>query len=137
LIEDEEIRLITNAVAPSQPGASTYNGTAFQMRDAAGIFDPRGPSPAEHAAYDQLVHNIAETAYTEVIRTSGRVTSVIIWTSPAKVLRIRDTAITRSGGQVDTIVVRQYDGAGAVVQTRTGTVGRLSGQVSDIDWVLS
>lgn len=44
LLEDEEIRLGTNAASPTQPGALTYNGTNFVFRDATGNYNPRSTS---------------------------------------------------------------------------------------------
>ena len=48
LYENEEIVLEANAVGPTVGGAFNYNGSVFQMRDAAGTFDPRtGAAPTE------------------------------------------------------------------------------------------
>lgn len=94
-------------------------------------------TPPLHRALDQLVHNVAETSFMQVVRSGGQVTEVVYWTDSGMTTRIRDTSITRSGGQVSTIVERQYNASGSVVQTLTGTVTRSSGQVSDIDWVLT
>jgi hypothetical protein len=44
LEEDEEIRLIANAVSPTLSGAFNFNGVSFVFRDAQGDFDPRGSS---------------------------------------------------------------------------------------------
>ena len=44
LIEDEEVQLVANATPPSAEGAFNYNGSAFQMYDSLGIFDPRSGS---------------------------------------------------------------------------------------------
>lgn len=98
-----------------------------------------GISEATHEALDTLVHNLAETMWTEVVRSSGRVTDVIVWETSAKLKKVRETSITRLSGQVSTIVVKQYDAAGVVVanQTLTHTITRSSGQVASIDTVQS
>lgn len=88
-----------------------------------------------HMVIDQLAHNIAETSYMEVTRTSGQVTNVTYWTNSGKTTKIRETAISRSGGQVSTIVTTQYDSMGVVQEVLTGTITRSSGQVASIDWV--
>ena len=97
-----------------------------------------GIDEAAHEALDTLVHDIAETSWDELVRTFpppnietpvGRIQKVIVWSSPAKTLKIRETDITRSANhpylikQVDTI---QYDALGVEkyriqeVMNRTG-----------------
>ena len=50
LEEDDEIRLSTNAVGPTLPGAFNYTGTDFVMRDSAGNFNPRsGAASVDYA----------------------------------------------------------------------------------------
>jgi len=46
MIEDEEIRFISNASGPTVPGAFNYDGTEFVMRDAMGNFNPRSSAGA-------------------------------------------------------------------------------------------
>jgi hypothetical protein len=141
LREDEEITLGANPGAPSGAGGLRFDGSVFQFRDAAGTFDPRsagsGISAGTHLVLDQLVHDVAETSYEEVTRSGGQVTSDIVWTDNTKITKVRETLITRSGGQVDTVVMKQYDAGGALVQTLTGTITRSGGQVESIAWVLS
>ena len=96
-----------------------------------------GLTPATHRALDQLVHSVAETSFMEILRTSGLVSDVIYWTDNTKVQKIRETVITRTSNQVSQIVVRQYDSAGVVAETLTGTFTRVAGQVSSVDWVLT
>lgn len=94
-------------------------------------------TPSVHESLDQLVHNIAETSYMELTRSSGQVTTATYWTDSGKTTKIRETMLTRTSGQVSTIVATQYDAGGSLVQTLTGTVSRSSGQVASIDWVLT
>jgi hypothetical protein len=142
LIEDQEIRLVETADAPSTTGAINYSTSgSFQMKDASGTFDPRtgggGLTPSTHRALDQLVHEIAETSYTEVVETAGKVTAVIVWTDSGKTTKIREEEYTYTGGQVTTIVTKQYDGTGTLVETYTETVTYSGGKVQSISGVLS
>lgn len=113
-----------------------FNGSAFQMRDAIGVFDPRerGITEPEHLALDTLVHEIDENSYDEVIRNAnGRVVSITVWTDPSKTLKIRETQVTRGFRErVTTVVTIQYDGLGAVKETLTETYVRACGKVVSI-----
>ena len=128
---------------PSSPvdGFVWYNSTAQEVRVRQGGFTvPIGGSGItipQHRALDQLVHDIAETSYLELTRTAGRVSGITYWTDSGKTPKIRETTITRTAGQVSTVVVKQYDGSGLLAETLTGTVTRTLGQVSSIDWVLT
>lgn len=96
-----------------------------------------GLTPSLHRLLDQLVHNIAETSYVEVIRSGGNVTDIITWASSAKLLKIRECNITRTSGKVSQVVIKQYDGSGIVVETLTKIIARTGGSVTSIDVVLS
>ena len=96
-----------------------------------------GITASEHRLLDQLVHNIAEDAYEEIVRTSGKVTSVIYWTDSGKTTKIRETLITRSSGKVSQIVIKQYNAGGSLAETLTGTFARTDGKVSSITWSLT
>lgn len=98
-----------------------------------------GLTPAGHRVLDQLVHAIAEDNHTEVIRTAGKVTSVIVWTDSGKTTKIRETQITRTAGKVTQVVEIQYDGAGAVIvgETKTTTITRTAGKITSLDEVMS
>lgn len=129
LIEDDEIRLIANAVEPTQAGALNYNpdGT-FRMRDSAGTFNPRtggtGLDKATHDALRSLIHFIndgpAEGFASGSFReTTGTVfPSAIIWyvvgsTPPAG--KIVEKLITYTGAFPTTIVWKMYDTDGSTV----------------------
>lgn len=126
---------------PSVVGALRRLGNLLRFRKASGgsgvetvVTSAEG---ASHESIDSLVHNLAENSYEEVTRSGGLVTSVIVWTDSGKTVKIRETTLTRSGGLISTIVEKQYDAAGALVQTLTGTVARTGGVVSNITWVKS
>lgn len=102
--------------APGAPG----------LQGAQGVPGPQGPpgagvTPAEHEALDTLVHRLAEAAWEEFLYTGKNLTQRIVWTSPARVLRIRDSTYTYTGSILTGAVTRQYDGAGVVVTTLTKT----------------
>jgi hypothetical protein len=90
-----------------------------------------------HMVIDQLAHNIAETSYMELTRTSGQVTNVTYWTDSGKTTKIRETAITRTSGQVSQVQTIQYDEMGVAVETLTGSITRTGGRVSSIDWTFA
>lgn len=89
----------------------------------------------DHENYDTLTHLIAETNFTEITRTSGRVSNITVWTDNGKTTKIREVQITRSSGQVSQVVKIQYDGAGVAItgQTITTTVNRSSGKIVSFD----
>ena len=96
-----------------------------------------GITEAQHEDLDTLTHDLAETSFEEVIRSAGRVTDVIIWTDSGKTTKVCETNVTRSGGQISSIVRKHYDATGTLLagQTLTGTVARSGGQVASVDWV--
>ena len=96
-----------------------------------------GITEGQHTTLDTLIHEIAENCDVEVIRSGGRVDSVIVWTNSGHTVKIRETILTRSSGQVATITTKQYDGAGALKNTLTKTITRSSGQVATIAGVLT
>jgi len=116
LEEDEEIRLITNAVPPTQVGAFNINGSAFQLRDVLGTYDPRsatGITEAAHETLDTLVHQIDETSYDELTYSGAQVTVYLVWTSAAKTQKVREEQYTYNADKtVSQLVAIQYDGVG-------------------------
>ena len=129
-----------DTVSPSVEGAIKYVDGAFEFRDALGLFDPRTTGDAAgHRAYDQLVHNIAETSYLEVTRNgSGRITNVTYYTDSGKTTKIRECQVTRTFGKVSQIVVIQYNGAGAIAETLTyDTFSRTSGKLTSVEATLT
>ena len=91
-----------------------------------------------HKTLDQLVHGIAENNYTEITRTSNRVTNVTIWTTSGKTIKIREFVITRDGNnKVQSVVMKQYNNSGVLVETYTQTITRTSGKVTAISGVMS
>ena len=91
----------------------------------------------DHRATDQLVHLIAENSYAEVERTGNQVDAVRTYTSVAKTTKIREEEYTYTGNQVTTIVTKQYDGAGLLVETYTETLTYTGQNVDDITGALA
>lgn len=90
----------------------------------------------EHRSLDQLVHEIAEDAYTEYSYTGNQVTNITTYTDSGKTTKIREEEFTYSGTRVDTAVTIQYDGAGTIVERLTETFTYSGTQVISVDSVL-
>ena len=103
---------------------------------AAGI-PGSGISLEEHEIIDSLVHNLAETQHTQIIRggPGNKVSSVEIRTVPVTGTLIRSTAIFRTEGTVTSTVDNQHDVSGVIIQTLTSTINRVSGKVDSVDVV--
>lgn len=92
-----------------------------------------GISENSHKNLDTLTHNISENSYVQLVRTSGKVTSIVIWDSSAMTLKIREFIITRTSGKVASVVAKQYDNSGNIVETLTQVISRdSSGKTSSI-----
>lgn len=114
------------------------NGTPSALNPYVTNTDPRvvnAITVGTHETLNTLVHNLAETSYEEVTRTSGLITNVTVWQSAAKLLKVRETTITRTGGLVNTVADKQYDESGVLIQTVTQTYNRTSGLITSIDVV--
>lgn len=138
---EEELILEADPSDPTTAGAVRFNGSTFRLRDSVGVFDPRtggsGITEEQHELIDSLVHDLAETSYTEVTRTSGRVSSVITWVDVSKTKKVRETEITRASGRASVVVEKQYDAAGALKQTLTHTITRAGVRVASVATVES
>lgn len=127
LIEDEEIRLITNAIGPTQDGALNYDGTSFVMRDSLGNFNPRsggsGISAAQHKALRDLIHFIddgpadgfASGAYKETTYSGILPTTQIWYEDSGKTQKIVELAVTYTGILPTTEVWKMYDTDGVTL----------------------
>lgn len=140
--EEEEIQLEDRTAdgPPTINGAIRYYNGDVVVKLPAGVTSlttGTGLSEGGHRALDQLVHEIAETCYQEVTRVSGKVESIIYWTDNGKTQKVRELLVARSGGLVTTMTIKQYDAAGSLVETLTGTITRSGGKVENIEWVLS
>jgi hypothetical protein len=131
LEEDEEIRLGANAVPPTVPGAVSFDGSAFQFRDAAGIFDPRssaGVSEAAHKALLQLIHFIDEGPAEGFASGATRTTTGTVF--PSQVLwrradntKLVEQNVTWTGAKATTVEWKVYAADGTtVLATVTDTI---------------
>jgi len=136
--EEEKLILQDEGLSADNPGEVVFTGGAFSMRDAVGVFDPRsgggGITEAQHENLDTLVHWLSEDNYQEVVRSGGKVTSVINWTDSGKTTKIRELVITRSSGKVSQMDFIQYDGSGVEKVRMTGVITRVSGKIDHVVW---
>lgn len=140
--EEEELQLTDEGVDPSVVGALVNKGGELLGKDSTGIFNLRsgsGLTAGSHRPLDQLVHNIAESSFTEYLYTGNRVDSMTVWETAAKLKKIREELYTYTGNKVTTIVTRQYDAAGVVIvgETYTEVLAYTGGRVDTSTGVLT
>lgn len=88
-----------------------------------------------HDTRYSLTHNNLFTSFMEIVRDgSGKVSSVIIWTSSAKTQKVRETILTRDvgTGAVTQVTKKQYDRTGTLVETLTSVVSRSGSQIGSL-----
>lgn len=140
LQESEEVLLTEQptGTSPTAPGGFLYADGAFKMKDASGDFNPRsggGITEAQHEVLDSLVHWISETHFQEIVRSGGRVSSVVQWTDAGKTVKIREMIVTRVAGKTSQLDFVQFNAAGAEKQRMTGVLTRDgNGRVASIAW---
>lgn len=116
--EEEKVTLTSDeGWTADNLGDMVFDGNSFSFRDYIGPFNPRnagtGITEPEHELLDTLVHQIDETSYDEITRgTCGRITNITVWTSAAKIKKVRETQITRISGKVSQVIDIQYDATG-------------------------
>lgn len=81
-----------------------------------------GITESEHRDLDQLVHNIAEDSFDEVLRTGFLVSDIITWTDAGKTQKIREQNIIYTGFNPTQITYTQYDAAGVAVEIVVETI---------------
>lgn len=98
-----------------------------------------GLTAGTHRPLDQLVHDIAEDSFTEVVYTGNRVDAVEVYTSAAKTTLIRKEVYTYTGQKVTKVVTTQYDAAGVLIvgETYTEDIVYSGAQVDDITGTLT
>jgi hypothetical protein len=131
LVQDEGTNL------PNTPHSTLdFRGDIIEATDqGSGV----ARATVDHRPADQLVHGVAEDSHTQVTRVGGRVTNITVWTDSGETVKIRETQITRTSGQISQIVTTHYDAAGAAItgEIYTEDVNRVSGRVDSIDGVLA
>jgi len=98
-----------------------------------------GITTAQHRNLDQLVHEIAETFYYEVTRTTGKVSNETWWTTSGKTKKIRSIDYTYAGNLITQIVTKQYDSNGNTIvgETLTETYNYSGQNINSITSVLT
>lgn len=134
----EDLELPDTGADPIAVGAISNNAGDLKARDNVGVFNLRQSYDTNvHRAEDQLVHEIAETSFTEFTYFGSQVTDVIVWTTAGKTQKIREENYTYTGNKVDTVVTKQYDAGGTLVETYTETYSYSGNKVADITGVLT
>ena len=80
-----------------------------------------GINEYEHRTLDQLVHDIAEDSFEEIIRSTGKITNLITWTDNTKTTKIREESYSYSSGKISTATTIQFDGDGLEVERTVET----------------
>lgn len=86
-----------------------------------GIVAP-GITEGQHERLDTLTHKIVESSFIELTYTGKDLTSVIVWTSAAKILKIREAALSYTGRDLTEVAAEQYDGTGTLLVTLIKTL---------------
>ena len=134
---NDELEFVDAGQDPATVGGVRHNTGRLKGKDNAGVFDLRFSHP-DHEAVDSLVHELAETSDTEIVYGDDGPTSITTYTDGGHTTKIRETTITYTAGDVTTVVEKQYNAAGSIVQTLTHTYSyNADGDVDDIDTVES
>jgi hypothetical protein len=108
---------------------------AFVGGSVVSLISGSGITEEQHEVLDTLAHALDETCYTEITRTGGKVTDIVVWATDAKLLKVREETITRAAGKVSQILTIQYDGAGVEKMRVTETFTRAGTKITFIDAV--
>jgi len=117
--------------------SGTYQTLQDHISDAVAHAGGGALTPSSHRTLDQLVHDIAEDAFTEIAYTGNKVIRETIWTDNTMVLKIRETLITYTGNKVDDETITQYDGVGSPVEVLTKSYNYSGNKIVSIDEVLT
>jgi hypothetical protein len=118
---------------------TSANDVQQAIADVDAAVTAGGLTPTAHRAEDVLVHDLAENAFEEVLRTGNRVDSVTNYTDGTKTTKIREEVFTYTGNQVTTIVEKQFDAAGLPIvgETKTSTLVYTGVQLDNTTVVMS
>jgi hypothetical protein len=121
---------------PAEEGQIRFVDTdikAFVGGAVVSLISGSGITEAQHQNLDTLDHWVDENSYDELTRTGGKVTHIVVWDSPSKLIMIREELITRVSGKVSQLVAKQYDrGTGLLKETMTEVYTRTGGKVTSI-----
>lgn len=121
-VQEDDVDVTTNVSTLNFEGDVTVtdegSGKVTVNIDGSGV----GLDAYEHSELDQLVHNIAEDSFDEIARgVCGKVSQMTTWDSVAMSTKIRDQIISRhpTTKKVSSIVTKQFDGSGVLVEQIT------------------
>lgn len=98
------------------------NGTVLLSQLGSGS----GLSVSAHLILNELIHNLAENAETEVVYSANRPIRETYYTDAGKTQKIREYEFTYSGNRISAEIVTQYDDAG-LPETRLTETYHFSG----------
>jgi hypothetical protein len=84
-----------------------------------------------------LFFNNAETSFVEYLYSGNFITDIITWTDNLKTQKIQEESFTYANNKVVTIITKQYDRTGVLVETLTETLTYVGNNISTNDKVLT
>jgi len=131
-------KAVVRKVTTSTGLSYTYTGVDAGTGDVI-LTVSTGYVAVVHRPLDQLVHNIAETAYYEITRSGTQISKETWWTTAGKTIKIREIDYTYSGAFVSQIVTKQYDILGNLIigETLTEIITRTGVNIGHVTAVLS
>ena len=136
LFSDEEILESNDLQSQFNSGSISIDFDSTSVSHSKLIELLTNLSVAEHESLDTLKHGLSEQSYFEVLKDAEDRTQFITnWTDSTKTKKIREEEIVRTQtGQVDQIIIKQYDNQGTVVGTETQQLNRtIEGSVESIN----
>jgi hypothetical protein len=133
-------KAVVRKVTTSSGLIFSYTGVDVGTGDVViALSTSSGLTNTTHRVLDQLVHNIAETSYYEIIRSGIHISSEIWWTNSGKTIKIREIDYTYSGAFVSQIITKQYNASGNLItgETLTETIIRTGVNIDHVTAVLS
>ena len=109
----------------------------YVTQDELDAIGGSGITEAQHRDVDQLVHLIAEDSFLELTYSGNNVQDAITWTDNGKTIKIREVNITYTGNKATTVVTKQYNAVGALVETYTETIAYSGQKVDTVTGVLT
>lgn len=115
-------------------GILVTTGTNFVQITVTGTATGNFLTPGAHETIDSLVHNLSESSTGEITKNvQGSVVSIDYRTTPVVGTLIRSTVVNRNANnQVTSVVERQHDASGVIIQTLTTTLNRTGGKITTI-----
>ena len=84
-----------------------------------------------------LFFNNAETSFVEYIYSGAFISDIITWTDNLKTQKIQEESYTYISNRPATIITKQYDRDGNLVETLTETLTYIGNNISTIDRILT